>query len=145
MPIDDLERKQAKLERIIVTRMNALAKLWSTKLRRPTDTVFRVYSEKRSVEVSYDVYVDGKDLSYELKVHDDLSGRTVYHVTIAFPDEGNEVIPNQYGNGIVFGNSSSQARVFAESMAEFVRILHLAEANRNEIVEKASKLLPRSA
>lgn len=145
MPIDDLERKPAKLERLLVTRMNALARLWSTRMTRPVENNLRVYSSKKGVMVSYDIVEDNGMLAYELKVVDDLSGRTVYHVTIAFNDDGNEIIPNQNGNGIVFSNSSAQARVFAESMAEFVRVLHLAEVNRNEIVEKASKLLPRQA
>jgi hypothetical protein len=146
MPVENMERKQAKLERLLVTRMNALAKMWSTRMTRPVENNLRVYSSKKGVMVSYDIVEDNGTLAYELKVVDDLSGRTVHHATIPFQEDGNgELIPNSHGNGVVFANSKFQANLFAESMTEFVRVLRMADRNRNEIVEQASKLLPRQA
>lgn len=140
--LTDGSKQEAMLERMIMSRMNALLKLWGGTIIRNENMIY-VAKNSKHIEVVYATFKSSGDLYYDLVIRDTLTGHRLAHVEYEFA-QGSEVIPDPDGHGVAFSNAKNQASLFADSVSEFVRIVSSADRAYNESLEKAKQLLPRS-
>lgn len=141
--LNSATKQEAQMERLIVSRMNALVKLLGGTVRRNENTISLVVASKH-VEIQYVTYAHNGELLYDLVLRDTLTDHRMVHVEYVF-DHGNEVIPLSDHSSVVFSNARNQAEVFAESLVEFIRQVTSAARAYTEALEHAKQLLPRGA
>lgn len=138
-------KQEALLERMLVSRMNALIKLWgSGTLVRESNRIGLTFTP-RHMEIMYETFIDTaneSDLYYTLVIRDTITGYRVAHTQYKFA-EGGEALPVSDRSSIVFSNTRDQAKVFAESLDEFCRLVNAADKMYATAIAAAKELLPR--